>query len=333
MTRPGLSEFEFIRSRLAPLSYDAQGAAGLTDDGAVLDLGPGERLAVTSDTLIEGRHFPSGEDPSLAARKALRVNLSDLAAMGAKPFAYTAGIVWPLDGFAERADGFVAGLALDQARYGVRLIGGDTTSAEAPWTLSITAFGRLPAGVSLRRGRAQAGDTLIVTGTIGDAGLGLGAAQGGWAPASPDQRAHLAERLQLPEPRLSVGLAARDVANAAIDVSDGLLSEARHIAEASGLCAVVDLDRMPLSDAALAWLAVQTDAKAGRLDLASSGDDYELLLAVPERRQAAFLEACERLSVRATVIGRLDAARETGGLHVTAEGQRVKPPRLGFTQF
>jgi len=329
----GFSEFEFIRSKLAPLSAEAQGAVGLTDDGAVLDLGPGERLAVTADTLVEGRHFPKGEDPSLAARKALRANLSDLAAMGAKPFAYTAGVVWPREGFAERAGGFVAGLAEDQGRFGVRLIGGDTTSAEAPWTLSITAFGRLPVGRSLRRGRANAGDLLIVTGTIGDAGLGLAARQGRWTPTSPHHAVHLAKRFQLPEPRIGVGLAARRFANAAIDISDGLLSEARHIAEASGLSAIVDLDGMPLSDAAKAWLDTQTDRSTGLLKLASSGDDYELLLAVPEEHQAAFRTACDTLGVPAAVIGHLDSTGQGAVLQVNARGQSLDPTRLGFTQF
>jgi thiamine-monophosphate kinase len=199
--------------------------------------------------------------------------------------------------------------------------------------LSITAFGRLPTGVSLRRGCAKAGDGLIVTGTIGDAGLGLGAAQGRWSPSGPDHRAHLARRFQLPDPRISIGLAARDFANAAIDVSDGLLSEARHVAQASGLCAAVDLDRLPLSQVAQEWLEAQSDRRAGRLDLASSGDDYELLLAVPKARQTGFLEACDQLGVPATVIGDLHAASGGGSLQVSAEGQRVKPSRLGFTQF
>jgi thiamine-monophosphate kinase len=325
-------EFDFIRSKLAPLSAGAQGAAGLTDDGAVLDLGPGERLAVTADTLIEGRHFPEGEDPALAARKALRVNLSDLAAMGAKPFAYTTNIVWPQEGFAKRAEGFVAGLAEDQERFGVRLIGGDTTSAAAPWTISITAFGRLPRGVSLRRSRAKAGDALIVTGTLGDAGIGLAAALGRIHP-EPSHADYLATRFQLPEPRLAIGVAARGLAHAAIDISDGLLSEASHIAVASGFQAVLDLDRMPLSKATQAWLDVQTDRGAGLLHLASSGDDYELLLASAPETAPILLSTCEGLGVPACVVGHLEREGRGGALRVTGDGRDLKPDRMGFTQF
>jgi thiamine-monophosphate kinase len=329
----GLDEFDFIKSRLKPLSQGGAGAADLSDDGAVLALGPGERLAVTADALVEGRHFPVGEAPDLAARKALRANLSDLAAMGARPFAYTSSVIWPTSGFQERAEGFVAGLAADQKAFGVRLIGGDTVVADAPWSIAITAFGRVPAGISLRRANARPGDLLVVTGTIGDAGLGLKMAGGDWRPKAADQAAYLSRRFQLPEPRISAGLAARSLAHAAIDISDGLLSEARHLAIESGLCATLDLDRMPVSEAAAQWLGQHPENTRGRLELASSGDDYELLFAAPPDRVGALVKACGHAGVKAVIVGALTVREEADPVQVMLGGQAVRPDRFGFTQF
>lgn len=329
----GLDEFEFIKSRLRPLSQGAAGAAGLSDDGAVLALGPGEQLAVTADALVEGRHFPFGEAPDLAARKALRVNLSDLASMGARPFAYTTSVIWPKVGFEARADGFVTGLAADQTEFAVRLIGGDTVLAEAPWSIAITAFGRFPAGVSLRRANARPGDVLVVTGTIGDAGLGLKIAGGDWSPQTADHAEHLSTRFQLPEPRISVGVAARDLAHAAIDISDGLLSEARHLAVESGLCALLDLDRMPVSQAALGWLDQQPKKPMALLELAASGDDYELLFAAPPDKVDALIKACRRTGVAAMAVGELRVREAPELVRISYGGQEVRPDRFGFTQF
>ena len=326
-------EFHFIKSQLSKLSQGADGAADLRDDGAILSLGPGERLAVTADALVQGRHFPNGENPSLAARKALRVNLSDLAAMGARPFAYTASVVWPEDQFDALSRGFVEGLARDQAEFAVRLIGGDTVVAAAPWSIAITAFGRLPSGASIRRHHAKPGDLLVVTGTIGDAGLGLKLHSGAWAAPSSDDAAFLNRRFQLPEPRISVGLLAREFAHAAIDVSDGLLSETRHLAEESGLSANIDLDTVPLSGEAETWVQDQDDKAEALLELAASGDDYELLFALPPDRSAAFIKACTAQGVRATMIGALSGADGESRVQVEFEGRSLTPRRYGFTQF
>lgn len=329
----GLDEFEFIKSRLRPLSQGGAGSADLSDDGAVLALGPGEQLAVTADCLVEGRHFPLGDAPDLAARKALRANLSDLAAMGARPFAYTSSVIWPRSGFQERAEGFVAGLAADQKAYGVRLIGGDTVLADAPWSIAITAFGRFPAGASLRRGNGRQGDVLVVTGAIGDAGLGLKIAQGAWSPKRREDGDYLSTRFQLPEPRISLGLAARGLAHAAIDISDGLLSEARHLAVESGLCARLDLDRMPVSGPAREWLDEQPEKSKALIELASSGDDYELLFAAPSDRVEALINACRRAGVEAAAVGALHAREDADPVKIRVAGAPVQPERFGFTQF
>lgn len=329
----GQGEFEYIRSRLAPLSTGLPGAANLTDDGAVLSPPEGCEWAITADTLIEGRHFPEGEAPALAARKALRVNLSDLAAMGADPCAYIACVVWPDAERERRMAGFADGLALDQAEFGVHLAGGDTTASDGPWTISITAFGTVPKGQAVRRAGSKPGDVVLVTGTIGDAGLGLMARQGQLSP-SRDHAAHLARRFTLPEPRIALSPLLRSYAHAAIDISDGLLSDARHVARASGVSLSLDLDDMPLSEAARHWVSHKSDRNEAMLTLASAGDDYELLLTLPEDQAQAFVDAVQKIDIPVSCIGRVEyAASGEGGLIVRRQGQVLSPSSFGFTHF
>ena len=327
-------EFEFIRSRLAPLTEDAAGAGGLRDDGALIDLGPGERLAVTSDILIENKHFPEDADPALVARRALRVNLSDLAAMGARPFAFTTSVAWPKKRFSNLHKGFLEGLQCDQEVFGARLIGGDSTSVDkGAWTISITAFGRCPTGFDLRRYNARCGDLLVVTGAIGDASLGLRLLTEGWAPSDPRHKTLILDRYYKPEPRINVGLAARRLANAAIDVSDGLLSEIRHLAVESGLSARVDLRATPLSEAGRAWLELSGLDRSALIDLTTAGDDYELVLAVPRSNLEAMKNQCAALNTPLTVIGSLEANTAGGPIQVFDGETQVQPDRLGFTHF
>jgi thiamine-monophosphate kinase len=329
----GSGEFDYIRTRLAPLSLGLPGAAALTDDGAILTPPEGCEWAVTADTLIEGRHFPHDEDPALAARKALRANLSDLAAMGADPHAYMACVVWPEAGREARMSGFADGLALDQDNFGVHLAGGDTTSAPGPWMISITAFGAVPKGQAVRRSSAQPGDQVLVTGTIGDAGLGLKARQGGYAPSEADAK-FLAQRFTLPEPRCALSGLVRQYAHAAIDVSDGLLADARHIAEASQCTVELNLDAIPLSDPARHWLAQQPDQLQALLELASSGDDYELVLTVSADAAPDFIAAARRLGVEVTCMGEVTSRRDSDGdLIVRADGAPITPSSFGFTHF
>ena len=329
----GQGEFEYIRSRLAPLSAGLPGAANLTDDGAVLSPPDGCEWAITADTLIEGRHFPIDEDPALAARKALRVNLSDLAAMGADPYAYLACVVWPETGREARMTGFADGLALDQNAYGVHLAGGDTTASDGPWMISITAFGTLPKGQSVRRSAAQPGDVVLVTGTIGDAGLGLKTHQGKYAPNAQD-KAYLKRRFALPDPRCDLAPLVRSQAHAAIDISDGLLSDARHIAQASGVTLTLDLDDMPRSRAAERWLADQADRVAALLELASSGDDYELLLTLPEEQVSTFITSAQATGVPVSRLGKVESSGASKGALVVQAGDRtLSPSSFGFTHF
>ncbi|WP_375549117.1 thiamine-phosphate kinase [Oceanicaulis alexandrii] len=329
----GSGEFDYIRTRLAPLSLGLPGAAALTDDGAVLTPPEGCDWAVTADTLIEGRHFPHNEDPALAARKALRANLSDLAAMGADPHAYMACVVWPDTNREARMSGFADGLALDQDIFGVHLAGGDTTSAPGPWMISITAFGSVPKGQAVRRSGAKPGDQLLVTGTIGDAGLGLKARQGIYAPPKADVE-WLAQRFTLPEPRCALSGLVRQYAHAAIDVSDGLLADARHIAEASRCMLELNLDSIPLSDPARHWLTQQPDRSQALLELASGGDDYELVLTMSADIVTDFITAASRLGVAVTRLGEVTFGGDSdGGLIVKVDGEPITPSSFGFTHF
>lgn len=325
----GGGEFDYIARRLAPLSAGFPGAAGLNDDGAVIAPAPGHELAVTSDTLIIGVHFPADEDPALVAAKALRVNLSDLAAMGAQARAYMLNVVWPKDADDALRERFADGLATEQALFGVHLMGGDTTSSPGPWMITITAFGELPVGGAVRRSGAQPGDLAVVTGTIGDAFLGLQARLGARARLDTAHEEFLAQRFARPEPRLVLADALKHHARAAIDVSDGLLADFDHIAQASGLGLVLALEDIPLSPAASAWLARQADVKQARLDLASGGDDYELALAVPPDQIKALRAAAGPLDL--TVVGRFSEGPAT--LHVTWKGEPVALTKMGFTHF
>ena len=283
MTLP--AEFSLI-SEFARLA--APEGLGLADDAAVFTPPPGRELVVSVDCIVEGVHFLPDDQPDFIARKLLRVNLSDLAAMGAVPLHYLLTVSVPRATDAAFFRGFADGLAQDQAAFGITLLGGDTTSTPGPISLSATVIGHVAPGCALRRSGAQAGDGLWVTGTIGDAALGLLALRG--ELADPD--GVLAGRYRLPQPR--VGLALSGMVSAAMDVSDGLVQDAGHLARACGLGVEIEAARVPVSPAG-----------AGRLALClTGGDDYELLLAVPDAFAAQMQAVCVRSGVRVTRIGR-----------------------------
>lgn len=272
-----LDEFGQIARLYRSLTRGAPEALDLLDDAAVIPSRPGFDLVVTKDAMVEGVHFLSGEAPDLIARKLLRVNLSDLAAKGAQPYGYFLAVAWPksFDWAARRR--FADGLAQDGEAFDLTLLGGDTVSTSGPLTVSMTLLGWVPAGRMIRRGGGRPGDLVMVSGVIGDGVLGLAAARGEIA----DENGYLAGRYRLPTPRLDLREALGAGASAAADVSDGLIADARHIAEASGCGLVLDLDRLPLSGPAEVWLAAQPDRDKALLALASGGDDYEVVCAGP----------------------------------------------------
>ena len=311
----GLDEFGEIARLFQPLTRGAPGAFELKDDAAVLPQKVGHEVVVTKDAIVETVHFPEGEAPDLVARKLVRVNLSDLAAKGAEPFAAFLAVSWPTHFTTRDRERFVLGLASDLEAYNVDLLGGDTTSTPGPFTCSLTAMGWVPAGRMIRRGGARPGDRVLVSGAIGDATLGLAAVQGEIA----DPEGRLVHRYRFPEPRLDLRATLRRHATAAADVSDGLIADARHIAEASGVGLMLDLDQLPLSGAAATSLERQDDVAAALLRLASGGDDYEIVCTMPSgaTRPRGF-----------TVIGEV---REAPGLEVHAAGRVIDPGAGGWT--
>lgn len=266
MTLP--PEFALIARHFRPLAGD--GALGLADDAAVFAPPPGHDIAIAADAMVAGVHYLPDDPPGTVGRKLLRVNLSDMAAMGATPFGYLMTLSLPEVDDAWLG-GFCAGLAEDQRTYGVRLLGGDTTSTKGPAVLSLTILGKVPAGQAVTRSGARPGDAIWVTGTIGDGALGLDVLTGRLALSAP-HTAFLADRYRLPQPRL---LPIGGLARAAMDVSDGLVQDLGHICRASGCGAVISAPLVPASAAAR---AAGPALLARRL---TGGDDYELLLALP----------------------------------------------------
>lgn len=256
-------EFSLIARHFLPLA--GQGALALSDDAALLTPPPGRELVLAADAMVAGVHFLEGDPPETIGRKLLRVNLSDLAAMGADPLAYLMTVALPHGTPDEWVAAFARGMAQDQAEYGLAVLGGDTVSTPGPLTLSLTILGTVTPGAALRRNGARPGDEIWVTGRIGDGVLGLAAARG----ARPDPDGCFATRYRLPTPRLAEGRALRGIATACMDVSDGLVQDLGHLCRASGCGAVLRAADVPVS------------AEVDRAMLITGGDDYELLFALP----------------------------------------------------
>ncbi len=296
-----MDEHEILKRYLRPLAAKFPPARELLDDVAVLEgVAP---LAISMDTLVEGVHFPAGIlSPDQVARRALRVNLSDLAAAGARPLCHFLSLQLPAGTDRAWMAAFASGLRRDQERFGLPLAGGDTVRTPGPLAVSLTVVGRTGRGGPLSRARAAAGDTLVVTGTIGDAHLGRLHLEGRLPGGSGAER--LVRRFLLPEPRLQLGQALAPAAHAAIDVSDGLLADVRNLCRAAGTGARVCLDRIPLSPAGR---GVVHRGHATLHELATGGDDYELLVSVPRPALPEVLSMGSGGRVMMTPIGRLTA--------------------------
>jgi len=320
-------EFEWIRRGLAPLAKNAPEAFDLADDAAAIAGRQGFDLIVSNDAIVEGVHFLADDPPELVARKLLRVNLSDLAAKGAEPYGYFLAVAWPdRFGWPER-EAFARGLEADQTRYGLKLLGGDTVATPGPLTASVTILGWAPAGRMVQRAGAEPGDVVLATGVIGDGWLGLEAARQTLVGISYEYTRWLANRYRLPEPRLGLGDALRACAHAAADISDGLIADASKVAAASGLGLQIDLDALPLSDAAKVWLATASDPVAARLALASGGDDYELVITAPKANVEALRGACGARGLALTAIGGITAR---DGVRVLAGGREIEAGAGGW---
>lgn len=311
------SEFDLIRQHFQCLGSPRDDVIlGIGDDGAVLAIPPGEHLVAAVDTLQSGVHFPEGTAPAAIGHKALAVNLSDLAAMGARPAWALLALSLPAPDEAWLAQ-FAEGFGALAAASGTALVGGDLT--RGPLSVSVTVLGSLPAGSALTRGGARAGDGIYVTGTLGDAAGSLARLRRGLGQGLEDER-WLQMRLDRPTPRLAAGQALRGLASSAIDVSDGLLADLGHILEASGCGATLDGARLPLS-AALRRLAGGEEAR--RLAL-SGGDDYELCFTLVPERESELEAVMAPCGCPVTRIGEIEAAagirlRDPAGRVVAAE--------------
>ena len=322
----GLSEFDLIARYLKPLSAGAPGAFALTDDAAVLpDPAPGAVHVVTKDALAVGVHMRREDGPSAMARKALRVNLSDLAAMGATPV----GFFMALCLGQETKDIFVAafaeGLAADVAEFSMPLMGGDIIRTAGPLTVTITALGSVPEATVLKRSGGQPGDSLWVSGTIGDGALGLLASQGDLPDLTEEDQAALVRRYQIPQPRLSLGQQLAGIATACIDISDGLVADVTHLCTASKLGCRIRADDIPLSDPAKQALVHDPDILQVVLN---GGDDYELAWAVPPELDGTVPPVASAADVAVSRIGQLT---ESGDVEIVDEtGSRLDIANEGY---
>lgn len=323
MSQPSaLSEFDLIRRFFSHVTAERDDVLlGIGDDAALLCVPPDQSLAVSVDTLVSGVHFLPSVEPSALGHKSLAVNLSDLAAMGAEPAWATLALTLPevdeswLAAFAE-------GFGSLAARYGIQLIGGDTT--RGPLSVTVAVHGLVPAASALRRAGARAGDRIYVTGSLGDAALYLNALKSDALVAGLER---LRDRLDRPRPRVEAGLALRGLASSAIDISDGLLADLGHILEASGVGARFALDEIPLSKPAADWLAAGGDWSM----VVAGGDDYELCFTAPPGKAAEIESIGRSLGLAMTPVGVIEAA---AGLRVVGpDGSPWRPSRAGFDHF
>jgi thiamine-monophosphate kinase len=323
-----VDEFAFIKRYLRPLASGAPEALELMDDAAVIPSRPGFDLVVTKDALVGGVHFLDADPLGRVAQKGLRVNLSDLAAKAAEPYGYFLAVAWPPQIDEAGRAAFAAGLALDQGVFDLRLFGGDTVSTPGPLSFSLTLLGWVRSGAMVRRSGARPGDRLLVSGAIGDGGLGLKAARGEPLGLSAAHTEALKQRYALPTPRLELCSVLHSFARSAADVSDGLLADALHLTDAEALGLTIDLAAVPVSAAAAAWLGRQSDEGEARLILACAGDDYEIVFAcAPEAAEAAIRAA----AARAILLTDIGAFTPGGGLQIRWRGQSLSPSALGFT--
>jgi len=317
-------EFDLIREIFAPLAAGNLAALNLTDDAAILPQREGWETVVSTDTMVSGVHFLPTENPGAIARRLLRVNLSDIAAMGAEPVGYLLNLSLPSDAGAHWLTGFAAGLKQDQEDFDVSLLGGDTTSTPGELTLSVTMFAEVPAGKGIRRSTAQAGDIVFVSGVVGDAMLGLQRMK-----ERGETGDKLVQRFRLPQPRLSLGRALRGVATAMADVSDGLIADLGHICNASGLNARVLASDIPLSSGARAA------ASAGQVSLTglvSGGDDYELVFAASKDYLNRVQQVSSNCGVPVTRIGVVEPGDGVVEL-IDSDGDVIPVKTPGYRHF
>jgi thiamine-monophosphate kinase len=321
-----MDEFGIIARYFAPLA--AKGAFGLKDDAAVIAARPGFDLVVTTDQLAEGVDFFKHDPAAAIARKALRVNLSDLAAKGAVPEYYLLNLAMPAGVTEAWLTDFSAGLAQDQKHFGFSLLGGDLSATEGPLAICVTAFGFVPEGKMVKRAGARPGDAVYVTGVIGDSGGGLALCRGESHVLEDRERDHLMARYRIPEPPMRFGAASlRDFASCAVDVSDGLIADLGHLADASNVGIEVEAEKIPRS-AALRALWGEGEAAIARA--AAAGDDYQIAFAANPSREQDIMVAGTKTGTPVTRIGKVKAGKGVTLLH---QGKELAVAKPGYRHF
>jgi thiamine-monophosphate kinase len=318
-----LKERDIIRRCFAPIA--GEGARQLLDDCAVIAPPPGRDLVLKTDMIASGVHFLKDDPPATVAHKLLAVNLSDLAAKGAVPHGCLLGLALPCNWPDAWIEDFAKGLGIATTRFACPLLGGDTISGVDRVTLTMSVFGHAAPGMAFDRRAAKPGDLLVLSGTVGDAALGLQHLQ-----SNRPCEASLVARYRTPVPQLALGQALVGTARACADVSDGVLIDAQHIAEASGCAIRIDLESIPLSDMFI--LASQRPPLEQRLFAATAGDDYELLFTIPAEEKPKLLTLSQSLGVRLSVIGEcLSPQSQATSLKLCLrDGTDVTPTQLGF---
>lgn len=316
-------EFAWI-DLIRPLTRGDPRALDLLDDAAVVPARPGFELVVSADAMVEDVHFLADDPPATIARRLLRTSLSDLAAKAARPFGYFLTTAWPRGRPMGWKAGFAEGLRQDGDEFGVALLGGDTVATTGPLVVNATVLGWVRAGTTVLRSGGRPGDRLMVCGVIGDGVLGLRAARGEIA----DPGGRLAAHYRLPRPWLALREPLGRYARAAADVSDGLLADAGHIAQASGCKVAVRLETLPLSIAAAAWLSEQEDQASARRELATGGDDYAIVCAIAAEKEADFRAAATAVGAPVATVGEL---MEGQGVEATLYDAPIRPGTLGWT--
>ena len=307
-----MDEFGIIARYFAPLS--GAGAFGLTDDAALVPARPGHDLVVTTDAIAEGVDFFGFDPPGTIAQKALRVNLSDLAAKGAQPAHYLLNLSLPHTITPDWLAAFADGLARDQQQFGITLLGGDTGATDGALAIAVTAFGFVPQGAMVKRSGARVGDTVYVTGTIGDSGGGLAIFKRETHTLNDVDRDALIARYRVPQPPVDFAPALRGIATASVDISDGLVADLGHLASTSGVRIVIEGERVPLSAPLKALWGENTLPRA-----VSAGDDYQIAFTGASGLEGPF-----------TAIGRVEAGE---GICLTVNGAQVAVPKPGYRHF
>ncbi|MDG1286668.1 MAG: thiamine-phosphate kinase [Rickettsiales bacterium] len=316
-----MSEFDWIARYFAPLASNE--GLGLRDDAALFKSTAGKELVITSDAITAGIHFFADDAPASIAQKLLRVNLSDLAAKGAEPRGYLLSLLLPFDTPESWVEGFVTGLASDQIRFGIALWGGDTSQIKGPITASVTAIGEVKTGQMLRRSGAQIGDVLYMTGGLGNAALGLKIRKG-----ELEANDYLLDRYLHPRPQVELGQRLVGIATAAMDISDGLVQDAGHLAIASDVALAINVNQLTFSRETRDIL----NEKPELFELClSGGDDYELLFTAPLAAKDMLISLSERTEITITAIGTVG---QGSGVTVLGEdGRPLELVNMGWQHF